>query len=132
MKHGNRLAMIAALGALLVSLATCLCMVVWILQWTQLVTLFPPEHVYVEVPSPDGSKIARFSVRHQGLQPWFPSDIEPYCYLTIVDGEVGALLLRKTEHYGDNWTTFTELARKYAPWAVEEVASQGRAPLRRY
>ena len=132
MKHGNRLAMIAALGALLVSLATCLCMVVWILQWTQLVTLFPPEHVYVEVPSPDGSKIARFSVRHQGLQPWLPIDVEPYAYITVVNARWDAIELRQTESHGDTWTSFYEMAKKYAPWAVDEVASLGRTRHRRY
>jgi len=70
----------------------CAMILIWILLWVQLLTHFPPEHVYVEALSPDGSKIARFSVKYQGIHPWFPTDIEPYCYVTIVDTERGGIL----------------------------------------
>jgi hypothetical protein len=111
-------------GAAFLSFVSCAVVVIWVPLWTQLYTYPPPEHVYVEVLSPDGSQIARFSVKYQGLSPWFPTDIEPYCYVTIVGTERAGILLRKTEHHGDIKSTFTELARKHAPWALEQIASQ--------
>lgn len=101
----------------------CLAVLIWIQLWIRLSVRFPPEHVYVDELSPDGGKIARFSVKYQGIRPWLPIDMEPYCYVTIVDARRGAVLLRETEYHGDIKGTFTELARKYAPWAVEQILS---------
>ena len=47
-----------------------------------------------------------------------------YCYVTIVDARRGGFLLRKTEYHGDIRCTFIELARKHAPWALEQIASR--------
>jgi hypothetical protein len=96
----------------------------WALLWVQLSVRFPAEHVYFEQLSPDAGKTARFSVKYQGLHPWLPVDIEPHCYVTVVDAEWGAVLVRVTEYHGDTEATFAELARKYAPWAVEGVVSR--------
>ncbi len=122
--NSKRLTKVILLGSAFLSFLSCVIVLVWVPLWTQLYTYPPPEHVYVEALSPDGSQIARFSVKYQGLSPWFPTDIEPYCYVTIVDAERAGILLRKTEYHGDIKSTFTELARKYAPWAVEQIASQ--------
>ena len=98
--------------------------VAWALLWIQLSVRFPAEHVYFEQVSPDAGKIARFSVKYQGLHPWLPVDIEPHCYVTVVDAKWGAVLVRETEYHGDTEATFAELARKYAPWALEGVVSR--------
>jgi hypothetical protein len=82
-----------------------------------------PEHVYVAEVSPDGRKIALFSVKYQGLTPWLPTDVEPYCYVTIVDTKRGTVLLRETEYHGDVNNSFTELAKNHAPWAIEAINS---------
>lgn len=103
---------------------SCAMILIWIQLWIQLFTVFPPEHVYIDAPSPEGSKTARFSVKYQGIHPWLPLDIEPYCYVTIVDAKRGGILLRETEYHGDIKSAFTELAKKYAPWAVEQIVSQ--------
>jgi len=97
----------------------------WALLWIQLSVHFPAEHVYFEELSPDGGKIARFSVKYQGLHPWLPVDIEPHCYVTVVDAEWGAVWVRETEYHGGTKATFAELARKYAPWALEGIAIRG-------
>ena len=95
----------------------------WALLWVQLSVRFPAEHVYFEQVSPDAGKIARFSVKYQGIHPWLPVDIEPHCYVTVVDAERGAVLVRETEYHGETEASFAELARKYAPWALEGVVT---------
>ncbi len=84
---------------------------------------FSPEHVYYKVLSPDKKMIALFSIKYQGVISWLPSDIEPYCYLTIVDSEHGRIRMRKTEYHGTMEGNFIGMAQKYAPWAAEEIAS---------
>jgi len=112
----------AILGAAAVLLGVLV--VGWALLWVQLSVGFPAEHVYFEELSQDRSKMARFSVKYQGIRPWLPVDIEPHCYVTVIDAEWGAVLVRETEYHGDTQATFVELARKYAPWAVEGVVSR--------
>ncbi len=111
--------------AVLVIFATAL---LWIKLWIQLNTLWPPEHVYVAEVSPDGNKVALFSIKYQGLTSWLPTDVEPHCYVTIVDTQRGTVLLRETEHHGDVNSSFTELAKKHAPWAVEALNSSAWGP----
>ncbi len=122
--NGKRRTKVILFGTAFLSFLSCALVVIWVPLWTQLYIYPPPEHVYVEARSPDGTEIARFSVKYQGLSPWLPTDIEPYCYVTIVGVERGDIRLRKTEYHGDIKSTFTELARKYAPWALEQIASQ--------
>jgi hypothetical protein len=95
----------------------------WGVLWVQLLVLFPPEHVYVSAASPDGSEIAHFSVKYQGIHRWIPTDIEPHRYVTVVGTRHGEILVRETEHHGTVQDTFAELARKHAPWAVEPIKS---------
>ncbi len=97
--------------------------VVWVVLWVQLFTCFPAEHVYVTSFSPDGKKVARFSVQYEGIGRWIPDDIEPQYYVTIVDTTYGRVLLRKKEFHGTVKASFSELAGKYAPWAVTELDS---------
>lgn len=96
----------------------------WIQLWIQLNTLWPPEQVYVDEVSPDGTKMALFSIKYQGLTPWLPTDVEPYAYVTIVDTKRGTVLLRETDYRGDVKSNFVELARDNAPWAVQAVESR--------
>jgi hypothetical protein len=44
-------------------------LVLWISAWVHLFTRFPSEQVYVASTSPDGGKVARFSVKCQGDVP---------------------------------------------------------------
>lgn len=64
------------LSSVFLSVLSCAIALIWASFWIQLLTHFPPEHVYVEAFSPDGDKIARFSVKYQGTHPWLPADIE--------------------------------------------------------
>jgi hypothetical protein len=49
--------------------------------------------------------------------------IEPYCYGTVVGTGHGEVLLRETECHGTIKNTFAELAKRYAPWAADRIAS---------
>ena len=95
----------------------------WVSAWIQFFTRVPSEQVYVTSVSPDGSRIARFSVKYQGIYTWLPSDIEPHYYLTIVEREHARILLRRSEYHGDLAASFSELAKKHAPWAVAQLTS---------
>jgi hypothetical protein len=96
---------------------------VWGFLWVQLLIHFPPEYVYLSATSPDGTAIAHFSVKYQGIHPWFPTDIEPHGYVTVVGTKHGEPLVRETEYHGTIKSTFSELAKKYAPWAVDQINS---------
>lgn len=106
----------------LVILVALACVIVSLLQWNERDVQYPPEHVYIDSVSPDGSRIALFSIKYQatflGL-----TDVEPHSYITIVGTEHGEVLLRETEYHGKTKDDFAELAKKYAPWAVEQVTS---------
>lgn len=97
--------------------------VLYALLWIEFHEQWPPEHVYAQVVAPDGASVALFSVRYRGLRPWFPVDVEPHAYVTIVDTRHGAVLVRATEYHGELRQSFAELARKHAPWAGEAVAT---------
>jgi hypothetical protein len=86
---------------------------------------FPPEHIYYDVASSDGATIALFSVKYQGLSRWI-GDIEPHNYITLVDARTGRVKLRSDEWFrGETMTgTFIALARKHAPWAVDQLQAQ--------
>jgi hypothetical protein len=104
----------------------CICGIVillWGALWIQLLFCFPPEHVYLSATSPDGTQIAHFSVKYQGIHPWIPTDIEPHCYVTVVGTTHGEILVRETEYHGSVKNSFAELAKKHAPWAVDPIAS---------
>ena len=109
----------------LMSLATLvgLLVLLWGLLWVQLLVVFPPEHVYLSAESPDGTQIALFSIKYQGVHPWFPTDIEPRAYITVVETRHGSNVLRETEYHGTVKNSFAELARQYAPWATDQVMS---------
>ena len=106
----------------LVILVVFACVILTLLQWHELDVQYPAEHVYIDSVSPDGSRIALFSVKFQatflGL-----TDVEPHSYITIIGTEHGEVLLRETEYHGNLRDDFVVLAKKYAPWAVEQVAS---------
>lgn len=106
------------------TLLSCAIILIWFQLWISFSTHWPPEHVYIETLSPDGNKLALFSVKYQGIHPWIPTDIEPAKYVTIVDSKTGRILLRKTEHHRDIKNSFVELAKQHAPWAVEQISSQ--------
>lgn len=110
---------------LILSLASLsgVAVLLWGFLWVQLLVLFPPEHVYLSAASPDGSEIAHFSVKYQGIHPWIPTDIEPHRYVTVVGTQHGEILVRETEHHGAVQDTFAVLASKHAPWAVEPITS---------
>jgi hypothetical protein len=114
-----------AIRVLLLSLASLFGVVIllWGSLWVQLLAHFPPEHVYLSATSPDGTEIAHFSVKYQGIHPWFPTDIEPYRYVTVVGTKHGEILVRETEYHGTIKNTFAELAKKHAPWAVDPIMS---------
>ena len=95
----------------------------WVSAWIQFFTRVPSEQVYVTSTSPDGSKVARFSVKYQGIYPWLPSDIEPHYYVTIVERDHARILLRESEYHGDLNASFSELAKKHVPWAVPQLVS---------
>ena len=82
---------------------------------------FPPEHIYYQICAPGQKVIALFSVKYQSVISWLPSDVEPCYYLTIVDSEYGRVRIRKNQWHGDLKASFLELARKHAPWAVQEL-----------
>ena len=46
---------------------------------------FPSEQVYLRFTSPDESTAAMFSLKHESLR--WASDVEPACYITLVDLE---------------------------------------------
>jgi len=85
---------------------------------------FPSEQVYVKAVSPDGEKVALFSIKYQSVSHWIP-DYEPYTYVTVIETEHGGILLRETEYHGSIEKSFVELAKKYAPWAIEQVTDLG-------
>ena len=49
--------------------------------------------------------------------------MEPHAYVTIVDTKRGTVLLRETDYRGDVKSSFVELAKGDAPWAVQAVES---------
>jgi len=96
------------------------CVLLSIHAWVQNNRHFPPEQVYVRAASPEGERIALFSIRYQSVSRWMP-DYEPHAYVTVIETEHGGLLVRETEYHGSIKTSFVELAKEYAPWAVEQV-----------
>ncbi len=115
-----------AINVVLLSLVSLFGIVIllWGFPWVQLLVRFPPEHVYLSAASPDGTEIAYFSVKYQDcLNPWVPTDIEPHCYVTVVGTRPGEIIVRETEYHGTLENTFTELGKKYAPWAVDPIIS---------
>lgn len=108
--------------SILVILVVFGCVIVALLQWNELDVHYPPEVVYIDSVSPDGDRIALFSVKFQatflGL-----TDVEPHSYITIIGTGHGEVLLRETEYHGSVTEDFVALATQYAPWAVKEVAS---------
>jgi len=119
----NRKKIVVLLSILVVLVIFCAALL-WIQLWIQLNTLWPPEQVYVAEVSPDGREIALFSVKYQGLTPWVPTDIEPHCYVTLVDTQRGTVLLRETDYRGDVKSSFVALAKNHAPWAVQAIDSR--------
>jgi len=85
---------------------------------------YPPEQIYVQSASPDGSRLALFSVRHQGIVSWIPNDVEPYCYVTLVNAETGRMIQRETLFAPTLKEKFLKLAEKHAPWAVEKIQAK--------
>jgi len=112
------------INIVLLSLLSLFIMVIllWGFLWVQLLVRFPPEYVYLSATSPDGTEIAHFSVKYQGcLHPWIPTDIEPHCYVTVVGTRHGEIIARETESHSTLENTFAELAKKHAPWAVDQI-----------
>jgi hypothetical protein len=95
----------------------------WTALWFNHFNEFPPEHVYVSVESPDGSQVANFSIKYQGISPWIPTDIEPAAYITVIETRHGSIVERHTEYRSSIKKSFSELAKEYAPWALEEIDS---------
>jgi hypothetical protein len=81
---------------------------------------FPPEQVYLRFTSPDGSTAAVFSLKHESLR-WV-SDVEPACYITLVDLEQGRVMKRAEKFLSFNMReNFLALAREHAPWCVAQI-----------
>ena len=97
-----------------------LCVLLSITAWVQNQRYFPPEQVYVKAVSPDGESLALFSIRYESVSRWHP-DYEPRAYVTVIETEHGSIRLRETASHGSVKESFVELAREYAPWAVERV-----------
>ena len=92
--------------------------------WLKYHLLYGPEHQLVQVKSSDGEQIAKFSVKYEGPQPWWPASPRPHFYITVTDAGSGKVLLRetdfnwhKTNTYRSTSDSFSYLARMYAPWA---------------
>ena len=85
---------------------------------------FPEEQTYLQFTSSDGSKLARFSVRHQSIFRWL-SDFEPHCYVTVINLENG----RGRRYDPDRFISFNmkenflSLAKAHAPWCVDAIES---------
>ena len=92
-------------------------------EWIRFMTWYPPEQVHLRRVSPDGSRIALFSVRHQIIHRLAPTHIEPAHYLTVVDPAYGRVLFRGTIP-GTLRESFLALAQIHAPWATEAVRSE--------
>jgi hypothetical protein len=108
---------LCTLAALAILGATALYAYLWIDFYER----WPPERIYVEQVAPDRASVALFSVKYRGIQTWFPVDVEPCAYVTVVDTRHGAVLERATAYQGTLRESFAELARRYAPWAGEAV-----------
>jgi hypothetical protein len=92
--------------------------------WLRYRLLYGSEQRLAQVNSPDGEQIAYFSVKYEGPYPWWPANPQPHFYITVVETASGEMLLRETDydwprakffHSADS--SFTNLARAYAPWA---------------
>jgi hypothetical protein len=82
---------------------------------------FPPEQTFLQSTSPDGTTLARFSVKHQSICRWL-SDIEPHYYLTTIDLESGRMKHRSEKFLSFNMReNFLALAREQAPWCVAQI-----------
>jgi len=113
---GRRVAYVA--GAVVIGL-------VRLVYWREVIRLatgYPSEQVHLRHVSPDGSRIALFSVRYPIAHRLAPSHISPASYLTLVDVAYGRVLFHGTIS-GRLRESFLALAQMHAPWAVEAVQS---------
>jgi len=95
--------------------------IAYIQSWIWVKSCWPSEQVHLKLISPEGDKIAVFSIRYQTVHPLIPSDVEPYEYLTILDAKTGQVLLRKTECEPSFVDSFKLLSNKFAPWAESQI-----------
>jgi hypothetical protein len=109
-----RIALVVTLVIALYQLATV---------WLRFQLMYPSEQQFGSVTSPDGERVAHFSVRYEGRYPWWPANPKPHFYITITDAASGRVLLRETDFdwdyegaYGS--TSFIDLAEAYAPWSA--------------
>lgn len=85
---------------------------------------FPEEQVYLQFTAPDGSKLARFSVRYESIFRWL-SDFEPHYYVTVINLENG----RGRRYDPDPFISFNmrenflSLAKMHAPWCADAIES---------
>jgi hypothetical protein len=43
--------------------------------------------------------------------------------ITVIETQHGSIVERQTEYHGSIKNSFSELAKEYAPWALEEIDS---------
>ncbi len=108
----------AVAGSVLLGLVRLLYVRELIRFWTG----YPPEQVHLRQVSPDGSRIALFSVRYPIVHRLVPTHVSPDYYLTIVDVAFGRVLFRGVIP-GTLRESFLALAQIHAPWATEAVKS---------
>jgi hypothetical protein len=97
--------------------------VLYVRSWIRVSTQYPSEQIHLRKVSPDGSKVALFSVKYQTIHPLVPSDVEPCTYLTVVDAATGRVAFRGTAYRRVLRDSFLALAEEHARWAVESVRS---------
>ena len=100
--------------------------VFYVKSWINVKRYYPPEQVHFRVASPEGDKVALFSIRYQTIHPLIPSDVEPYAYLTVLDAKTGRVVLRKTKYEPSFQYAFEMLSKSHAPWATDKIESYDR------
>jgi len=85
---------------------------------------YPSEQQMAQVHSPDGGQVAIFSVKYEGRYSWWPANPKPHFYITVQHITNNKVLYRETDFdwpitksYYSATDSFTNLAKRYAPWA---------------
>lgn len=65
--------------------------------WLEFKLMYPSEQTFCKATSPDGERVAAFSVKYEGERAWLPLHPQPHFYVTVTDGNSGEVLLRETD-----------------------------------
>lgn len=91
--------------------------------WLEFRLMYPSEQTLCRATSPDGERVATFSVKYEGERAWLPLHPQPHFYVTVMDGDSGEILLRETDFAwspGERPSVAGEslrrLRQRYAPW----------------